>query len=104
MVLFEAAELVSEGVVEDATLDRVRDAFSPEQIMIELPGPWISGVTLNDVFNMMVAVTRSFGADANIGNVAQDQVLNLEALRRSEERRVGKECVSTCRYWGAPEQ
>src|SRR3546814_15986113 len=21
---------------------------------------------------------------------------------RSEERRVGKECVSTCRYWGAP--
>src|SRR3546814_13971842 len=23
-------------------------------------------------------------------------------LRRSEERRVGKECVSTCRSWGSP--
>src|SRR3546814_17021415 len=24
------------------------------------------------------------------------------ASERSEERRVGKECVSTCRYWGWP--
>src|SRR3546814_14169519 len=23
--------------------------------------------------------------------------------RRSEARRVGKECVSTCRYWGSPD-
>src|SRR3546814_11749889 len=26
----------------------------------------------------------------------------LSAFRRSEERRVGKECVSTCRYRGSP--
>src|SRR3546814_15624961 len=25
-----------------------------------------------------------------------------ESITRSEERRVGKECVSTCRSWGAP--
>lgn len=81
MVLFEAAELVSGGIAEEATLERIRSSFAPEQVMVELPGPWIKGVTLNDVFNMMVSVTRGFGADANIGNVTPDQVLNLEALR-----------------------
>src|SRR3546814_15370595 len=44
--------------------------------------------------------------------VALDPVLGLERrgpgmvaralCDRSEERRVGKECVSTCRSWGAP--
>src|SRR3546814_19183772 len=28
----------------------------------------------------------------------------LERKVRSEERRVGKQCVSPCRTWGAPEQ
>src|SRR3546814_19314429 len=25
-----------------------------------------------------------------------------EQLKRTEERRIGKECVSTCKFWGAP--
>src|SRR3546814_19604439 len=32
----------------------------------------------------------------------RDLIFDLERAGRSEERRVGKECVSTCRYGGAP--
>src|SRR3546814_16727525 len=50
--------------------------------------------------------------DANIWGVELESVirpdpnwlinLSFSYLNRSEERRVGKECVSTCRYWWAP--
>ena len=49
--------------------------------MIELPGPWIKGVTLNDVYEMMKTVLRVFGPDANIGNVSMSEVLELECSR-----------------------
>ncbi|WP_340118114.1 phosphosulfolactate synthase [Pelagibius sp. 7325] len=81
MVLFEAAELVEAGAVDKATLERIGDALAPEQVMIELPGPWIKDVTLNDVYEMMKYVVATFGPDANLGNVAWDQVMNLETLR-----------------------
>ena len=81
MVLFEAAELVEAGAVDKAALTRIGDAMAPEQVMIELPGPWIKNVTLNDVYEMMKYVVASFGPDANLGNVAWDQVMNLETLR-----------------------
>lgn len=81
VVLFEAAELVSNGVANKTMLDAIRCACPPEKIMIELPGPWIQDVDLNDVFNMMTSVINGFGPDANIGNVTPDQVLNLECLR-----------------------
>src|SRR3546814_15100471 len=29
-------------------------------------------------------------------------LIELALMRRSEERRVGKECVSTCRFWCSP--
>src|SRR3546814_11727157 len=36
---------------------------------------------------------------------ARQNVANgFSYYRRSEERRVGKECVSTCRYRGSPQQ
>lgn len=81
VVLFEAAELVAEGAVNEAAIECIRSTIEPEKIMIELPGPWIRHVTLNDVFEMKKYVIRTFGTDANIGNVTPDQVINLEALR-----------------------
>jgi len=81
MVLFEAAELVEAGAVDKAALARIAAALAPEHMMIELPGPWIKDVTLNDVYEMMKYVIATFGPDANLGNVAWDQVMNLETLR-----------------------
>ncbi|MGD1878210.1 MAG: phosphosulfolactate synthase [Kiloniellaceae bacterium] len=81
MVLFEAAELVQAGAVDKAALARIGAALAPERMMIELPGPWIKDVTLNDVYEMMKYVVATFGPDANLGNVAWDQVMNLETLR-----------------------
>lgn len=81
MVLFEAAELVEAGAVDRAAVARIGREIAPEQVMIELPGPWIKDVTLNDVYEMMKYVVSTFGPDANLGNVAWDQVMNLETLR-----------------------
>ena len=43
LVLVEAAELVDDGVVREATLDIIKRNLPMDKIMIELPGPWIAG-------------------------------------------------------------
>src|SRR3546814_15220227 len=40
--------------------------------------------------------------DAYIVNTSRGEVVDENALARSEERRVGKECVSTCRSRWSP--
>src|SRR3546814_14606217 len=53
---------------------------------------------LNLVKNSSLAVYVGYPDLVSIGNTALNQTGQaLEAIR-SEERRVGKECVSTCRY------
>src|SRR3546814_15880310 len=37
-----------------------------------------------------------------VGGAMGETKLDAQAIQRSEERRVGKECVSTCRSRGAP--
>lgn len=81
MVLFEAAEMVENGEADVEMISTIKSAIPAEQVMIELPGPWIRGVTLNDVYEMMKLTLGIFGPDANIGNVAWDQVINLESTR-----------------------
>ena len=81
VVLFEAAELVDAGVANQDSLAAIHATVPPEHAMIELPGPWIEGVTLNDVYEMMKTVLGVFGPDANIGNVAMSDVLELECSR-----------------------
>src|SRR3546814_7761136 len=46
----------------------------------------------------ILAYARAGGSEG----LSRDQRA-LKIGRRSEERRVGKECVSTCRYWWSPE-
>lgn len=82
VVLFEAAELVSAGVANVQSISRIKAAVPAHQVMIELPGPWIAGVSLNHVFEMAKQTLKIFGPDANIGNVAWDQVINMECLRQ----------------------
>src|SRR3546814_19867989 len=55
----------------------------------------------------MVAVGKHLGLMRQVRAAAVDQIdagqaVRLGNLLRSEERRVGKECVSTCRSRGAP--
>jgi len=82
VVLFEAAELISAGVTNVESIRAIKAAVPAEQVMIELPGPWIEGVTLNNIFEMAKQTLKIFGPDANLGNVAWDQVINVECLRQ----------------------
>lgn len=81
MVLFEAAELIEASNINVAAIETIKSAVAPESTMIELPGPWIKGVSLSDVYEMMKLVLRTFGPDANIGNVTWDQIFELECAR-----------------------
>src|SRR3546814_14819226 len=48
-----------------------------------------------------VQVTRYDPATGALPSIAGN-VDTLQGFERSDERRVGKECVSTCRSWGSP--
>ena len=49
--------------------------------MIELPGPWISGVSLAEVYDMRKLLVAAFGLDVQIANVKPDDVFDTEAWR-----------------------
>ena len=80
-VLFEAAELVDQGTVDISAIEKIKASLPAHRTMIELPGPWIKGVTKNDVYETMKTIVRIFGSDANLGNIAWDQVIELECMR-----------------------
>ncbi len=80
-VLFlEAADFFS-GEVNEAGLQSIIDRCGLEPLIFELPGPWIKGITLNDVHEMTRWLLNRFGSEVNIANVSPDDVLKLEALR-----------------------
>src|SRR3546814_19644976 len=45
---------------------------------------------------------RFGGKEGNTGPMVRDRCIEKGLMVRSEERRVGKECVSTCRYRWSP--
>jgi phosphosulfolactate synthase len=81
LVLVEAAELVLEGQPDRHMLNALYRGLDPEQVMIELPGPWIPGVRSCDVEVLKKLLVTEFGPDVNIANVSFDSVLDLEATR-----------------------
>ena len=81
LVLVEAAELVDNGRVREATLDVIRRNLPLERVMIELPGPWIAGVRSCDIEDMKKQVLAAFGPDVNIANIGVTTILDTEALR-----------------------
>lgn len=82
LVLLEAAELIDSDPVTAAAVDRVVARFGVERVMFELPGPWIDGVHACDVHRLRRDLIGRYGAQVNIGNVAPDDLLPLEAYRR----------------------
>ncbi len=50
--------------------------------MFELPGPWIEGVHACHIHHMRRELIDRYGSQVNIGNVAPDELMSLEAYRR----------------------
>lgn len=80
-VLVEAAELVAAGRPKPEMLDALSAGLDLREVMIELPGPWISGVTLSLIQDLKKALIASFGADVNIANIHAEDLIATEALR-----------------------
>jgi len=81
LVLVEAAELVDDGVVRQATLDIIKKNLPMDRIMIELPGPWIAGVRSCDIEAMKKIVFAEFGPDVNLANIDVKTIFDTEAQR-----------------------
>jgi phosphosulfolactate synthase len=81
LVLVEAAELMERGEPNRALIDALRGAIDFSKVLIELPGPWISGITLSAIEDMKKFLVREFGPDVNIANVMPNDVMETEALR-----------------------
>ena len=81
LVLIEAAEFVENGELNESLIAAVTSRLDMTRVMIELPGPWISGVTLAQVYDMRKLLIGAFGPDINIANVKPDDVFDTEALR-----------------------
>lgn len=82
LVLVEAAELVNDdGQLRCRTLELLARSLDLAKVMIELPGPWISGVRSCDIEDLKKALIASFGPDVNLANVACTAVIDTEAAR-----------------------
>lgn len=81
LVLVEAAELMQNGRPKLALIKSLRNALDLSKVLIELPGPWISGITLSAIEDMKKFLVREFGPDVNIANVMPHDVMETEALR-----------------------
>lgn len=81
LVLVEAAELIEHGRPKMKLVHGLRHGLDMSRVLIELPGPWIKGVTLSSVEDMKKFLVSEFGPDVNIANVMPQDILETEALR-----------------------
>lgn len=81
VVLVEAAELIVNGKPKMKLIDGLRRGLDMSRVLIELPGPWIPGVTLSAIEDMKKFLVHEFGPDVNLANVAPADIMETEALR-----------------------
>lgn len=81
LVLVEAAELIENGKPKMKLIDGIRKGLDMSKVLIELPGPWITGVTLSAVEDMKKFLVSEFGPDVNLANVPPADIMETEALR-----------------------
>lgn len=82
IVLLEAAELVDDDADTARQVSQAVEAAGLENVMFELPGPWIAGVNPHDVHRMRRTLVDRYGREVNLGNVLPDDLMTLEAYRR----------------------
>ncbi|MEO1018509.1 MAG: phosphosulfolactate synthase [Pseudomonadota bacterium] len=80
-VLVEAAELVDGGAINLEMIEALRQGLDLKRVMIELPGPWISGVTLSQIEDRKKVLVVELGPDVNLANVKPHDLIATEALR-----------------------
>src|SRR3546814_14071191 len=87
------------------------DAFREAGGEFNLGSPKQLGVILYEQLKLPVLGKTPKGEPSTAEDVLEELaathplprvILDWRALQRSEERRVGKECVSTCRSWWSP--
>jgi phosphosulfolactate synthase len=81
LVLVEAAELIENGRPKRRLIDSLRRGLDMTKVLIELPGPWITGVTLSAAEDMKKFLVNEFGPDVNLANVMPQDLVETEALR-----------------------
>lgn len=81
LAIVEGAELVENGEPRDDLIAELRAGLDMSRVLLELTGPWIKGVTLTEVNELLKFLIREFGPDVNLANVVPDDVLETEALR-----------------------
>ena len=81
IILVEAAELISEDAATANAVEQVVKEAGLERVMFELPGPWIPGVTSHGIHSMRRRLIERYGPQVNLGNVAPDELMSLEAFR-----------------------
>ncbi|MGH6611837.1 MAG: phosphosulfolactate synthase [Burkholderiaceae bacterium] len=81
LVLVEAAELVDGGKLRRKTLELLARSLDLTRVMIELPGPWISGVRSCDIEDLKKTLISVLGPDVNLANVACTAIIDTEAAR-----------------------
>ncbi|MFH1567534.1 MAG: phosphosulfolactate synthase [Gemmatimonadota bacterium] len=82
IVLLEAAELVAADPGTARAVEEIVRVVGLDQVMFELPGPWIAGVNPCDIHHLRRILVDRYGTGVNIGNVMPDDLLSLEAYRR----------------------
>ncbi|MBN9747874.1 hypothetical protein DMP23_43475 [Amycolatopsis sp. A1MSW2902] len=81
-VLVEAAELLDGDALRTELLDALSDAVPIDDLVFELPGPWLPDVHHHQVHALQSTLIRLFGPDVNIANDPAGNALFLEAMRR----------------------
>ena len=81
LLLVEGAELLEDGRPNMALLDGLRKGLDMDQLLFELPGPWITNVSMSSIHDLKKFLVREFGPDVNIANVMPDDLIETEALR-----------------------
>ncbi len=82
LVLVEGAEFMDQhGEPKRELIRELAAGVDMSKVLLELPGPWISGCTLHLVHDLKKFFIREFGSDVNIANVMPDDLIETEALR-----------------------
>jgi phosphosulfolactate synthase len=81
LVLVEGAELTENGRPNEELLAGLKTGLDLDKVLFELPGPWISGVSMSEIHDLKKFLIREFGPDVNIANIMPDEIIETEASR-----------------------
>jgi phosphosulfolactate synthase len=89
-VFIEAAELTSktDGTILTDVIEDIQKAIDINDVIIELPGPWIKNYHHFHAYEMQRFLVETFGPEVNVANVKADMIIQLEMFRNGLERKL----------------